>query len=302
MAVKTVQITINGSTYNASLNSLTGLYEVEITAPQKSSYNNNTGHYYPITIKATDTAGNTTTVTDTDATLGNNLKLYVKETTKPVISITSPTDGQITINNKPTVTWQVTDNDSGVNPNTIGITINSGSKVTSGITKTAITGGYKCTYSIPTALSDGTNTIKCDASDYDGNAAVQRSVSFVVDTVPPSLSVTSPANNLVTNNKTTAVAGTATDVTSSPVSVTVKVNNGSAQSATVGENGAFSLNIALTEGTNTIVVTATDSAGKTSSVTRTVRLDTKAPVISDITLPNTVSVGQTFKISVKVTD
>lgn len=302
MAVKTVQITINGSTYNAALNSSTGLYEVEITAPQKSSYNNNSGHHYPITIKATDTAGNSTTVTDTDATLGDDLKLYVKETTKPVISITSPTEGQRTTNNKPTVTWQVTDNDSGVNPNTIGITINNGSKITSGITKTAITNGYKCTYVVPTALSDGTNTIKCDASDYDGNAAVQRSVSFVIDTVPPSLSVTSPTNNLVTKNKTLAVTGTATDATSSPVSVSVKLNSGTAQSATVGTNGAFSLNVTLSEGTNTIVVTAKDSAGKTSSVTRTVTLDTKAPIISQVTVPRTVSVGQTFKISVKVTD
>lgn len=301
MAVKTVQITINGSTYNAALNSSTGLYEVEITAPQKSSYNNS-GHYYPITIKATDTAGNSTTVTDTDATLGDDLKLYVKETTKPVISITSPTEGQRTTNNKPTVTWQVTDNDSGVNPNTIGITINNGSKITSGITKTAITNGYKCTYVVPTALSDGTNTIKCDASDYDGNAAVQRSVSFVIDTVPPSLSVTSPTNNLVTKNKTLAVTGTATDATSSPVSVSVKLNSGTAQSATVGTNGAFSLNVTLSEGANTIVVTAKDSAGKTSSVTRTVTLDTKAPIISQVTVPRTVSVGQTFKISVKVTD
>ena len=241
-------------------------------------------------------------MTDTDATLGDDLKLYVEETTPPVISITSPTDEQTTTNNKPTVTWQVTDNDSGVNPNTIGITINNGSKITSGISKTAITGGYRCTYAISDALPDGTNTIKCDASDYDGNAAVQRSVSFVVDTVPPSLSVTSPANNLITNNKTLAVTGTATDATSSPVSVTVKLNNGSAQSATVGTNGAFSLNVTLSEETNTIVVTAADSAGKTSSATRTVTLDTKSPVISEVTVPEVVNVGQTFKISVKVTD
>lgn len=302
MAIQTAQAVINGQTYNLTYNSETQLYEAEITAPQKSSYNNNIGHYYPITIKVTDTAGNTTTVTDTDATLGDDLKLYVEETTPPVISIISPTDGQTTTNNKPTVTWQVTDNDSGVNPDTIGITINNGGKITEGITKTAITGGYKCTYAITFSLPDGTNTIKCDASDYDGNEAVQRNVSFVVDTIPPSLSVTSPVNNLITNNKTLAVTGTATDVTSSPVSVTVKLNDGSAQHATVGINGVFSLNITLSDGTNIIVVTATDSAGKTSSVTRTVTLDTKAPVISDVTIPDIVSVGQTFKISVKVTD
>lgn len=84
MAIQTAQAVINGQTYNLTYNSETQLYEAEITAPQKSSYNNNIGHYYPITIKATDTAGNSTTVTDTDATLGDDLKLYVKETTKPV--------------------------------------------------------------------------------------------------------------------------------------------------------------------------------------------------------------------------
>lgn len=302
MAVSTVQAVINGTTYNLTYNSATGAYEATITAPNKSSYNVNSGHYYPITVKATDTAGNSVTANDSTSGLGDSLKLRVKEVTAPVISITSPTESQRTTNNKPTITWQVTDADSGVDPDTIGITINSGSKITSGITKTAITGGYKCTYVPTTALPDGTNTIKCDAQDYDGNSAIQRSVTFIVDTVPPSLSVTSPANNLITNNKTCTVAGTTSDVTSSPVTLTVKLNSGTAQAVTVGSNGAFSTTLTLAEGTNTIVITAKDAAGKTSSVTRTVTLDTKAPVISQVVIPDVVTTGEAFKISVKVTD
>lgn len=50
-------------------------------------------------------------------------------------------------------------------------------------------------------------------------------------------------------------------------------------------------------------VKATDKAGKTTTVVRTVTLDTAAPVIKSITLtPNPVDCGKTFVISVEVTD
>ena len=129
MSVKTVQAVINGQTYNLTLNSSTGKYEATITAPGKSSYTLS-GHYYPVTVKATDDAGNTTTKTDSDATLGSSLKLQVKEKVAPVIAITAPTAGSYIINSKPAITFKITDDDSGVNPTTIGITIDSGSKIT----------------------------------------------------------------------------------------------------------------------------------------------------------------------------
>lgn len=303
MAVKTVQAIINGTTTTLTLNSSTGLYEGNVTAPSKSSYNVNSGHYYPVTIKATDDAGNTTTVNDTDSSLGSSLKLTVKEKTAPVITITSPTESAKLTNNKPTIQWKVTDADSGVNPGTIGITIDSGSKITSGIVKTAITNGYQCSYAVSTALSDGSHTIKINASDYDGNAATQKTVNFSVDTVPPTLSVTSPANNLITNSQTITVAGTTNDATSSPVTLTMKLNSGTAVTVTVGSNGAFSKSLTLAEGTNTIVITAKDSAGKTSSITRTVTYDADAPVISEVSVtPNPASTGDILSISVKVTD
>ena len=72
---------------------------------------------------------------------------------------------------------------------------------------------------------------------------------------------------------------------------------------TVGSNGAFSKSLTLVEGTNTIVITAKDSAGKTSSITRTVVYDSGAPVISEVSVtPNPASTGDILSISVKVTD
>ena len=79
MAVKTVQAIINGVTTTLTYNTASGKYGSYNHSPTKSSYNVNSGHYYPVTIKATDAAGNTTTKTDTDATLGDSLKLKVKE-------------------------------------------------------------------------------------------------------------------------------------------------------------------------------------------------------------------------------
>lgn len=303
MAVKTVQATIKGIAYTLMYNSSTGLYEGSVTAPSETSYNNNSEHYFPVTIKATDTAGNSTTINDTSTSLGSKLKLRVKEKVAPAISISAPTESQYLTNNKPTITWTVTDSGSGVNPGTIGITIDSGSKITNGITKTAITNGYKCTYAISTALADGSHTIKVDAQDYDGNNATQRTVNFKIDTVPPTLSVTSPANNLITNNSKVTVAGKTDDATSKPVTVTVKLNSGSAQAVTVASDGSFSTQLTLANGANTITVVATDAASKTTTVTRTVTLDTTAPVIGDVTItPNPVGTGEIIKIAVKVTD
>ncbi len=142
-----------------------------------------------------------------------------------------------------------------------------------------------------------------NVSDNDGNAASQASTSFTVDTVPPTLNLTSPADGLITNKSTVTVSGTTNDSTSSPVAVKVIVNNGTAQNAEVGSNGAFSINVNLTEGANTIKVVATDSAGKSTTIERTVTLDTGAPVITAITLtPNPVDAGATYIITVTVTD
>lgn len=303
MAVKTVQAIINGVTTTLTLNINTGKWEATVTAPSTSSYNVNDGHYYPVTIKATDQAGNVTTKTDTDSTLGDSLKLKVKEKVAPVITITYPTASALITNNKPAIAWKVIDADSGVNSGTIKVTIDNGTAITSGITKAAITGGYQCTFTPTTALADGSHTIKIDASDNDGNAAAQKSVTFKIDTVPPTLSVTAPSNGLITNKAACTVTGTTNDVTSSPVTVTVKLNSGAAETVTVNADGTFSKALTLASGNNTITIVATDSAGKSTTVTRTVTLDTVAPTIRSITItPNPVDAGKTYLISVEVTD
>ena len=301
MAVKAVQVVINGQTHTLTYNATTKKYEATITAPPTSSYNQN-GHYYNVKVKATDEAGNSVTKDATDTTLGSSLQLKVKEKVAPVISITSPSSSAKLTNNKPVIKWTVTDADSGVNPSTIKLIIDR-QTITTGITKTQSGKNYTCSYTPTTALSDGTHIIKVSASDYDGNVATQNSVTFTVDTVPPELSVSAPVDNLVTNQSSLVVKGTTNDVTSSPVTLTIKLNGGTEQTVEVGSDGSFTKTLTLVTGENTIVITAKDGAGKTSTVTKKVVLDQTAPVIQSVTIsPNPVNAGATYTISVEVTD
>ena len=165
------------------------------------------------------------------------------------------------------------------------------------VTKTAIDGGYKCTCTSPT-LKDGSHTISVKASDNDGNAAAAKTATFTVDTVPPTLQITAPSNGLITNKKTVTVSGKTDDVSSKPVTVTV-----SGVTVTVGTDGTFTKDVTLVEGANTITIVAKDKAGKTTTVTRKVTVDTSAPVIKSVTLTrNPVDCGKTFIIAVEITD
>lgn len=297
MAIASVKATINGQIYTLNWDEATQSYKATITAPTKSSYNE-PNHYYGVTVVATDNGGNSTTVDENNETFGTILRLQVKEKVKPVSTITYPTTGSHITTSTPTITWTVTDNDSGVDPDTITIQIDSGSAITEGIIKTPNDNkGYDCSYT-PTTMADGPHTILVMASDYDGNVANSAGSSIVVDTVPPVLTVTSPADNLVTNQDTVTVSGTTNDATSGPV--TLKINE---VPVTVQENGTFTYEFTLTEGDNTITIVATDSAGKSSTVVRHVKKDTGAPVFQEITIiPNPVDAGQTYIITVKVTD
>lgn len=300
MAIETVKFTLNGQTYDLTYDATSKTYKATVTAPSVTSWNENDDHKYHGTVVATDDAGNSTTATVSDF---STLALRVLEKVKPVIAVTYPTSNAYITSATPTFTWKVTDSGSGIDPATISIKIDGNIAITSGITKTAITNGYECSYTPASALGEGSHTVYFNVSDNDGNAASQASTSFTVDTVPPTLNLTSPADGLITNKSTVTVSGTTNDSTSSPVAVKVIVNNGTAQNAEVGSNGAFSINVNLTEGANTIKVVATDSAGKSTTIERTVTLDTGAPVITAITLtPNPVDAGATYIITVTVTD
>ena len=282
----TVRVQLDGTWTTLTYNSSSGAYEATLTAPGKTSFNETDG-VYVVTAEATNTAG--TSVTKT-------ANLTVKETVKPVITISSPSNGAYIASNQPNIVFTVTDetNGSGVKIDSLSVKID-GSAITSGITKTAITNGYSVTVT-PSTLSDGSHTVTINCADNDGNSATEKSTTFTVDTVPPVLNVTSPDDGLITNKSTIVVAGTTNDTASSPVTLTVNGNT-----VSVGSDGSFSTTVTLSEGENTITIEAVDRAGKVSTVTRTVTFDGSTPVIESITItPNPVNTSESMVISVVV--
>lgn len=305
MAIEQVRVQVNGTWHTLSYNSSTGKYEKTITAPNTTSYHVNDGHYYPVTVEATNTAGTVTTVNDSDSTVGNSLKLVVKEKVKPTISITSPGAGAYVINNKQPIIFQLRDEagGSGIDLSSLALKIDGGSTIgsgSSGMVCNAVTNGYDCTYTPPASLSDGAHTVTINVSDNDGNAATQASRTYTVDTVPPVLNVTNPSDGFITNTAAMMVQGSTNDETSSPVTVTVKLNGVDQGSVSI-TNGNFSKSITLANGSNTIIVTSKDTAGRETTVTINGTLDTSSPVISSVTIvPNPVDAGNTMVISVEV--
>lgn len=299
MAIKTVKATINGQTYDLTLNSASGKWEATITAPGKTSYNL-AGGYYNVSVEATNEAG---TKGSADASTVDGLKLVVKETVAPVITIVSPTSGAYVANSKQPVVFNITDETggSGVDISTLVVKQDGTAVAAANITHTAITNGYSVTYTPSAALSDGSHTVTINCKDHDGNAATEKSTTYTVDTVPPTLNVTSPADGLITAASSVTVAGTTNDATSSPVVITISLNGTDQGTVPVGTGGTFSKVVTLKEGSNTIIVKAKDAAGKESSVTRTVTLDTSVPKIKAATItPNPVDTGKTMVISVTI--
>ncbi|MDO4381262.1 MAG: hypothetical protein Q4D20_10360 [Clostridia bacterium] len=307
MAIKSITATINGQAVTLTLNSATGKYEAQVNAPAGSSFNLS-GGYYPVLLRAEDTAGNVTTADSSHSTLGESLRLFVKEKVKPIITILAPSAGAYVTSGTPEIKFKVTDNSvqtsgySGVKKESCVLKIGSSAVDVSKITWEETEGGFIGTYVPGLAIADGDHTITIDIQDNDGNSADTASCTFKVDTVAPSLVVTAPTEGLETNKSELTVVGSTDDVTSKPVSISVKLNGKDCGEVEVGSDGSFSKVITLDQqGENVIVITATDKAGKTTTVTRKVTYNTTAPVIKSVVItPNPVDAGNLYKIVVEV--
>ena len=300
MAISTVRAQVNGTWHTLTYNSSSGAYTATITAPGQTSFNQS-GGYYNVKIEATNTAGTKGTA---DAATLTGLRLVVKEKVAPTITILSPSNGAYVTNNKQPVIFNIVDESggSGIKLSTLVVKQDGTAVASSAVVTTAITNGYSVTYTPVSALSDGAHTVAISVSDNDGNAATAKSTTYTIDTVPPTLNITAPADNLVTATAALTVSGKTNDNTSSPVTVTITLNGTAQGTVTVATDGSFSKAVTLVEGSNTIVVTAKDSAGKTTSTTKTVTLDTSVPKVTSASVsPNPVDAGATMIISVVIT-
>jgi C4-type Zn-finger protein len=195
-----------------------------------------------ITITGTDTKGYSTTLTRT--------VIY----RAPTLTVTSPLDNLQTNNNTVIVSGKT---EAG----TASLTVNS----------TAITPDASGNFSYVCSLSEGSNSISITATGVGGlSTTVTRTA--VYDITPPVLTVSAPSDNLEVNQNFVTVSG------STEYGNTVKVNGVAVSTNLTGAFSKIVTNLPL--GTNTITIIATDKAGNSTTISRTV----KTPCVS-ITAP-----------------
>lgn len=132
--------------------------------------------------------GDTITATYTDEDPADVVSATANvETTAPTISELTPADGAYTNNPKPTISAVLADTESGIDEETISMTV-EGSDVTDLAEYNSATG--LLSYTPTSDLSDGSVAVVVNVDDIAGNSADAASWSFTVDTVEP----TAPTN------------------------------------------------------------------------------------------------------------
>jgi hypothetical protein len=210
----------------------------------------------PVSVSASAATGaGTITVTTAKGSASSAFSVTtstVTDTTKPTLTVSALANGVYT--NKPTLNITGNASDSG---GLKSVTVNAQVVVVNpdGSFSTALT------------LVAGANTITVIATDNAGNQQIDtRTITY--DANVPVLTVTDPADNSISVQSFLTVSGTINETST----VSVKVNGGSPQSASISGN-SFSASVNLVSGVNTIEITATDLAGNSSSAKRTVTYD-----------------------------
>jgi hypothetical protein len=211
-----------------------------------------------ITVSATDLAGNSSQQT---------LTLQV-DRTPPTVQITTPVADAYVQGSVITVTGTVQDASS------VLVDVNGQLATVSGNTFTA---------AVPSV--DGPLVLTASAQDRAGNRATAQ-ISIIVDSVSPAITVSEPADGLVTRASSVHLAGTVSDT--SPVTLR-------ADAATVPvASGQFALDLPLTnEGPRTITLTAKDAAGNTQALDWHVVVDRTSPTLDIVSPSADAIVGQT---------
>ncbi|MDD5686204.1 MAG: Ig-like domain-containing protein, partial [Elusimicrobia bacterium] len=220
--------------------------------------------------KATDTSGNTreTSITVT---------CTPPDTTPPSIVITSPANSATLTASLLTISGTASDN--------IGLS-KVEVKLGAGGTYASATGTNPWSGSV--TLVGGSNTIYAKATDTTGNITeTSITVTYVPDTTPPTIAITSPANGAaITTAALITISGTAGDNIGIN-KVEVKLGAGGTYASATGTN-PWNSSVTLVSGSNTIYAKATDTSNNTTETSITVTYtpsDTTAPSIA-ITSPS----------------
>jgi hypothetical protein len=201
-------------------------------------------------VKAIDTAGNTNV----------KVRTVVRDSTAPLVSIVEPADRTTT--REPQIIVRV-----NAAPDAT-VYLNGRMLPTKGLVNRTV------------LLVEGTNTITVKAVDAAGNEAIA-TVDVILDTVPPELTVTSPAHMEVwTNMGTLSVTGRA-------VGATKVMVNGVVATTFDALTGNFTAEASLVSGENNITVEATDGANPVKLEIKA-WMSTASPLLVVNAVPQTV--------------
>lgn len=215
---------------------------------------------YVATATATDAAGNS----------AEAMRGFTIDTMAPAISLTTPADGSIIKQQRPTITGST---EPGA---TVTLSIDGGQPTT--LTADA-QGQFSFT---PTRdLGDGMHTVSATARDVAGNSA-QAMSSFTIDTMAPALSIDAPTNGASIAQTTPTISGSAEP----NATITLSIDNGQPITVTADAQGKWSYNVptALADGAHTVSAQTEDASGNKANTSANFTVDTQAPTVT-ITTP-----------------
>ncbi|HET7476797.1 MAG TPA: Ig-like domain-containing protein [Dermatophilaceae bacterium] len=199
---------------------------------------------HTVTASATDPAGNT-------ASDSNDFTVD----TRASVAITAPADGSATNDTTPAITGT-----SDVVNGTVELVLDGGTPVT---VPTDGNGGW--TFTPTAALAEGAHTVTVSATDAAGNTATASS-SFTVDTSPPTVAVTEPADGSTTTDTTPTFRGTS-DVANGTIQLLIDGRPPVTVPTDANGDWSYTPTAAFGTGRHTVTVTATDAAGNTTTDT-----------------------------------
>nr|WP_229321707.1 Ig-like domain-containing protein [Escherichia fergusonii] len=270
---QTLTVTLNGTNYQTTVQA-DGSWSLTLPASDLTALANNG---YTLTATVSDLAGNP----------GSASKGVTVDTTAPVISFNTVA-GDDVINNVEHAQAQIISGTAtgAVAGDRLVVTIAGQQYVTS----TDASGNWSVGVpaSVISGLADGTVTISATITDSAGNSSTQTH-NVQVNTAVVSLSVSTISGDNIINaaeaGSALTLSGTGTNFAAGTV-VTVLLN-GKGYSATIQNNGSWSVNVsaadvaALADGTSyTVSASAQDSAGNSATASRSVAVDLTAPVIN----------------------
>jgi hypothetical protein len=119
-------------------------------------------------------------------------------------------------------------------------------------------------------LAEGSNTFVAALVTPGGEGQPSPKVVYILDTKPPVLTISSPADGATQTASSVVVSGK-TDPGSTVTVRNKEATGGGLSSKVVGEDGHFAITLGVIAGPNTIVVSATDQAGNVTTTDFTVK-------------------------------